>query len=231
MNYFGHVALASEFSSSPEFLLGSMLPDLGSIIHVPTPHCASERVARGVRFHLLTDDEFHKAEAFRSEVESTRRTLELMGLRKAPARAASHIGVELTLDAVLGRSALHQLAFKCALTVAGPRGLAAHLQWTSETAPERFETLRLRLLERSACRDFFAKDRLADRLVYALSRRPRLALSTTERTAVYSWIHGPSAPRTRELVVLWNRVRERVGASWQRQVGPDSTKPNFSVMP
>jgi hypothetical protein len=230
MNYFGHVALASGFSSSPEFLLGSMLPDLASIIGKPIPQCLSEAIRQGVRFHLLTDDEFHQAVPFRVHVESSRRALELLGLRKPQARAVSHVGVELILDAALSSVTLHGLAFRTALRVAAPRGVADRLQWTSVSGPDQFEALRLRLIERSTCRDFFAKERLVDRLVFALSHRPRLRLSSAEQSAVLSWIDGRSAPLGDELVLLWDQVRERVGVRWQRQSWPDLAQPSLSAI-
>ena len=220
MNYFGHVALACRFSASPEFLLGSMLPDLAGIIGCATPHCALQAVQLGVVFHLLTDEEFHQTETFRSLVGTCRKEMELAGMRRAPARAASHVAIELLLDAELSHVPLHGIAFRTALRIAGQSGTAYQLQWSADDAAEKFEALRLRLVERSTCSDFFANDRLVERLAFALQRRPRLKMSTHEQNTMRQWIHGRDAPLGYELAGLWIRLHERISVRWQPSSQP-----------
>ncbi len=214
MNYFGHVALAAEFGGSAEFLLGSMLPDLSAIIGCPAPRCTVFDVRQGVDFHVATDLEFHETETFRTHVSRTSRELESAGMRKAPARAVSHVVFELLLDAELGKTPAHAMAFRFALGVASPHRMGAHLEWSSINAAERFESLRLRLIERSSCCDFFCKDRIVDRLVYALRSRPRLRMSAGEGDLLREWIHGNSMPSPVEFASLWLRVRERTANRW-----------------
>jgi len=220
MNYFGHVALACRFSGTPEFLLGSMLPDLAGIIGCTTPRCTLHAVQLGVSFHLLTDEEFHQTENFRSFVGACRRELELAGMRKGPARAASHVAIELLLDAELSHVPLHGIAFRTALRIAGQSGTAYQLQWSADDAAEKFEALRLRLVERSTCGDFFTNDRLVERLVFALHGRPRLKMSRHEQNIVRQWIHGRTAPLGNELAGLWFRLHERISVRWQPSQQP-----------
>ena len=227
MNYFGHVALACRFSGSPEFLLGSMLPDLAGIIGCTTPHCTLRAVQQGVRFHLLTDEEFHQTETFRSLVRACRRELELAGMRRAPARAASHVAIELLLDAELSNVPLHGIAFRTALRIAGQSGTGNQLQWTADDAAEKFESLRLRLVERSTCGDFFANDRLVERLVYALQRRPRLKMSPHEQNIIRQWIYGRAALLGSELAALWIRLHEWISVRWQSTPQPDLVQPIY----
>jgi hypothetical protein len=225
MNYFGHVALACRFSSSPEFLLGSMLPDLASIIAYTTPHCTLPAVQLGVRFHLLTDEEFHQTATFRSLVGACREELELAGMRRAPARAASHVAIELLLDAELSNVPLHGIAFRTALRIAGQSGTRYQLQWTTDDAAEKFESLRLRLVERNTCGDFFANDRLVERLVFALQRRPRLRMSPHEQNIMRQWVHGRAAPLGSALAALWIRLHERISVRWRPSPQPDLIQP------
>jgi hypothetical protein len=214
MNYFGHVALAGRFSGSAEFLFGSMLPDWAGIVGCATPQCAHAAVQLGVSFHLISDAEFHQAPIFRTRVSDICRQLESRGMRKAPARAVSHVGFELLLDAELGKTPIHMAAFQAALRVAGPNAIGAHLKWSSRDASDRFENLRLRLIERNSCRDFFAADRIVDRLVYTLRRRPRLCLLASERDILREWINHHFVPAPDELVSLWVQVCERVANRW-----------------
>jgi len=220
MNYFGHVALACRFSSSPEFLLGSMLPDLAGIIGCTTPHCTLHALRLGVSFHLLTDEEFHQTETFRSLVGTCRKEMELAGMRRAPARAASHVAIELLLDAELSHVPLHGIAFRTALRIAGPSGIGYQLQWTTDDAAEKFESLRLRLIERSTCGNFFANDRLVERLAFALQRRPRLKMSPHEQNIMRQWFHGRAAPLGQELATLWIQLHERISVHWQSSSQP-----------
>lgn len=225
MNYFGHVALACRFSASPEFLLGSMLPDLVGIIGCATPRCTLRAVQSGVSFHLLTDDEFHQTETFRNLVGACRRELELAGMRRAPARAASHVAIELLLDAELSHASLHGIAFRAALRSAGQSGTGRQLQWTTVDGAVKFESLRLRLVERSTCGDFFSNDRLVERLVFALQRRPRLKMSSHEKSIVSAWIHGSAAILGNELAALWLRLYERISVRWQPSPELDLIQP------
>jgi len=215
MNYFGHVALASAISSSPEFLFGSMLPDLSAIVGCPTPQCALASVRLGVAFHLASDDEFHGTRVFRSRVSAICQHLQSAGMRRAPARAVSHVGFELLLDAELGKVPVHGMAFRAALHIAGPTGVAAHLCWSRTEATQRFEALRLRLIERSTCRDFFSRDRLIERLDFALRSRPRLCMVEPERQILREWLYNHSVPSSEEYCSLWMDLRERVAKRWQ----------------
>jgi hypothetical protein len=225
MNYFGHVALACRFSGSSEFLLGSMLPDLAGIIGCATPRSTLRAVQLGVTFHLLTDDEFHQTETFRSLVGRCRRDLELAGMRRAPARAASHVAIELLLDAELSYVPLHGTAFRTALSIAGQSGTGCQLQWTTDDGAERFESLRLRLVERSTCSDFFSHDRLVERLVFALQHRPRLKMSPHEENIIDQWLHRRAATLGNELAALWIRLCERISVRWEPNLRPDLDQP------
>lgn len=214
MNYFGHVALACEFAENFEFLLGAMLPDFANMIGCSPPACGSETLMSGIRFHLVTDVVFHQQPMFRQKVAAARRELEQSGVRKGPARAAAHVGVELLLDAELSSRRIHGLAYREALVVAAPQRVARLLHWGDAHAPDKFESLRLRLLERSTCRDHFSIDRLVERVAYVLMPRPRLRLWENEQRQVSRWIHSSSAPFGDALGTFWQHLKEQVSTHW-----------------
>ncbi len=101
MNYFGHAAIATLAGGDPEFVLGAMLPDLCAMAGVRCTSFVHPSVQNGVRFHVQTDSLFHQTQAFLAHNRVTLQALLHLGVRRGPARAAAHIGVEMLIDAQL----------------------------------------------------------------------------------------------------------------------------------
>jgi hypothetical protein len=213
MNYFGHVAVACRFLESPEFLLGSMLPDLAGIIGTSVPKSTAD-VQLGVQFHVRTDEVFHELAPFRQRVNSGSESLRSRGLRKGPARAVAHVATELLLDSELNQVQLYRVAYSEALFVAGPKRVGALLQWEARGTAEDFEFLRLRLIERSAFREPFAPGRLVGRLERVLKDRPRLRLTPNERLLVHDWLRTGPVPFGAELSTFVEQIEYGVRSRW-----------------
>jgi hypothetical protein len=214
MNYFGHVALASKFSQSAEFLLGSALPDFASMLGCRAPQCSQAFVTRGVRFHHATDDVFHDLPAFRDLVHAERRTLRALGVRKGPARALAHVGIELLLDAALLGDPIHRTAFRDAVAIASPERVGRRLAWQSIDDPDRFERLRLRLLERQQRSNYDGPAQLAMRLIGTLHGRSRLRLSDSEAATTTTWLHDLQRRLDDSWGPLWRDLITGMSSHW-----------------
>ncbi len=98
VNYLGHAVLAFHVAEDPAFALGAMLPDLASMAGFSIDE-VEPRVSAGVRFHHQTDAIFHEAPEFIEGQRFVRQRLLELGVRKGPARAMAHIGIEFMIDA------------------------------------------------------------------------------------------------------------------------------------
>jgi hypothetical protein len=98
VNFFGHACLAAEARPEAAFVFGAMLPDLASMSGLRISSIAHAKTDSGRRFHYVTDAAFHRAERFQSLCTGATRALSAAGLRRGPARAIGHVGVELLLD-------------------------------------------------------------------------------------------------------------------------------------
>lgn len=182
MNFFGHAVVSRQIEQAPgrfpglaPYALGAMLPDFASMCGGRLEHAGQAPVAAGVALHHRTDLIFHQH----------RRVLELMselherllrdGCARGPARAGSHIGVELLLDGIFvddGES--------CALYEQAVAHEPEPLSWRLPEEAERFAVLRRRLGWAGAPLDLTSPAGVTARLVRTLARRPRLAASSAD---------------------------------------------------
>jgi hypothetical protein len=119
VNFFAHAVLASERCTDIAFVLGAMLPDLCDFARVrlaAPPACA---LGDGVRFHHASDAAFHAHRVFAARCSLLSRELETRGVRRGPARGASHVASELLLDGWLARETGVPAAYRTALASAG----------------------------------------------------------------------------------------------------------------
>lgn len=186
MNFFGHAAIAGRFRASPEFVLGSMLPDFCGMLGFRSPRTSAGVLGDGVRFHHLTDHAFHELAAFRSFCAEATAWLDAEGVRRGTARAVAHVGIELLLDAALAEGDEARTLYLAALGVA--------------QAPELFERAELLPSERTSlcglARTLEARGvmRAPDttlvvtRLERALAARPRLRIEPADVTCVSQWV-------------------------------------------
>jgi hypothetical protein len=183
LNFLGHthVALASG-EDDPRYLLGAVLPDLASMAHVRLDRGSVQgELHRGVRCHIETDAVFHALPAFRHGSSAIRQQLVERGMRRGAARAVGHLGWELLLDGTLVETTTEQ-AFRSALAEAAAEAT------TTAIAPEgqeRWMTFLARWHQRPEPRlHYDDPEWVAQRLMYALAPRPRLAFGSDDLTTV-----------------------------------------------
>jgi hypothetical protein len=186
VNFFGHACLAAEVRREAAFVFGAMLPDLASMAGLRVASIAHAETDAGRRFHFATDAAFHRVEGFRSLCSTATRALAAAGLRRGPARAIGHVGIELLLDGWLaseqGVPALYAEAL--GLTPA----LAPSLVFRPESDAAPLVELCERIAVAPLTPDLWCEpERLAARLVRILARRPLLALEASELPAVRAW--------------------------------------------
>lgn len=186
MNFFGHAAVATDFTLDPAFILGSMLPDFCSMLATRPPAVRDQRLAAGVRFHHATDLVFHELEAFQRLSRAAHQELLARGLGRGSARAVAHIGVELLIDDVLAERKVVRSAYVSALEIGRDHEVTRALGF-EEPARHHFEILVERLLERGVVPHVPASH-IAERLRRALASRPRLAFSAQDSFRVEEWI-------------------------------------------
>jgi len=150
-----------------------MLPDLASMAGFSIDE-VEPRVSAGVRFHHRTDAVFHEAPAFLEGQRSIRERLLELGVRKGPARAMAHIGVEFMIDAafVPHKGYLDALAL-------GAQDMGI---WRSSTAAASAAALCGRLHDLAWTPHEVSPRRLSERLIGALRSRIRLAPLSREAT-------------------------------------------------
>jgi hypothetical protein len=207
VNFFGHAVVAldtSDGAREPEFVLGSMLPDLCGMAALRWLGPADGAVADGVRFHHRTDEAFHGAPIFCGLMAREQEKLEDAGLAHGSAMAVAHVGIELLLDGWLAEQRGIPPEYRRALEQ------APELQWRQKDGAGRFELLRRRILSAPLPEGYRDPLLVADRLVRILAARPRLALDAPAQAETFRW-----APGAREVVAavaadLVGEVRARL---------------------
>ncbi|MEL7157341.1 MAG: hypothetical protein AAFN30_12175 [Actinomycetota bacterium] len=102
MNAGGHIAVAAGQESDAGLLLGAALPDLGAMGGFRLLGRSDDRsVTDGIDLHHRTDDAFHRHPWFTQRNRRLTQRLDDAGLGRGPARACSHVGIELLLDGEL----------------------------------------------------------------------------------------------------------------------------------
>jgi hypothetical protein len=186
VNFFGHGCLAAEASPDAAFVFGAMLPDLAAMTGLRVARVAHAASDAGRRFHYATDAAFHRAARFRSLCLAATQALRGAGLRRGPARAIGHVGVELLLDGWLATERGVPALYREALAL-GPT-LAPVVVFRAESGAEPLAELCGRIARTPFPPDAWREpERLATRLARILARRPSLALEPRELSAVRSW--------------------------------------------
>jgi hypothetical protein len=210
MNFFGHAAMAERFSHEPAFVLGAMLPDFSSMLRLRPPEVSHPEVARGIRFHHLTDEAFHHLVVFRDLTTDAMRFLAERGVPRGTRRAVAHVGVELLLDVELSQDERARAAYLEGLRAARDRAIVGTLSWPADQQ-ERLERLAARLEERSDSAKPSTQV-MAERLVRTLSDRPKLAIHDAARPHVADWVElwrARVVASTPALVLELTRTLER----------------------
>ncbi|MCB9754210.1 MAG: hypothetical protein H6713_30065 [Myxococcales bacterium] len=210
MNFFGHVTVARWFRADPAFALGAMLPDFVSMARLRLAGVDDERVAAGVELHHRTDDAFHYAPSFLALMDAAQERLEDAGLPRGPAMACAHVGVELLLDGWLADQALADGARDLELYRAALALEPVALRWRAPEHDERWATLRSRLRESPLPVAYGAPDFVAERLVWILSRRPRLAVDEAGARELARWAPDAAASVRARAPELIEELRGRL---------------------
>lgn len=206
MNFFGHGCLAAERRSDAAFVFGAMLPDLAAMAGLRVAGVAHAGADAGRRFHYATDAAFHRAEVFHALCLAATHALHEAGLRRGPARAIGHVGIELLLDGWLAAERGVPALYGEALAL-GPV-LAPAVVFRAERDPAPLVELCGRIAAAPLAPDAWCEpERLAARLVRILARRPRLALEARELPAVRAWAVGARREVGRAAPALLAEVR------------------------
>lgn len=180
MNFLGHACAATWHDRDPRFVLGAMLPDLATMAGVRRPVAQDAVIAAGVAFHHRTDAAFHGSPTFERLTHAGSRALQDAGIARGPALAASHIAIELFLDA--------SLAVDAALVADYAAALRSELVLGDEAHTLALAKLRLRLHDAGAPHWYAELDEMVPRLERILSRHPRLALTPADRAPLHAWV-------------------------------------------
>jgi len=186
VNFFGHACLAAESRPEAAFVFGAMLPDLAAMAGLRIAVVAHAEAEAGRRFHHATDAAFHRAESFAALCVGATHALRDAGLRRGPARAIGHVGIELLLDGWLAAEQGVPALYGEALALGPALAPAIALRRRADTAP--LVELCARIGDAKLAPDAWCEpERLAARLVRILARRPLLALEASELPAVRAW--------------------------------------------
>ena len=209
MNFFGHGCLAAETRADAAFVFGAMLPDLAAMAGLRVSSVAHATADAGRRFHYATDAAFHRAEGFQTLCIAATHALRDAGLRRGPARAIGHVGVELLLDGWLAAERGVPALYGEALAL-GP-ALAPAIAFRVDRGAAPLVELCERIATAKLSPDAWCEpERLAARLVRILARRPLLALEARELPAVRAWGASARLEVARAAPALLAEVRSRL---------------------
>ena len=186
MNFFGHAFIAVQRGGNAAFVLGSMLPDLATMLGTAQPASSHPELDAGIRFHHDTDAAFHGAATFVALNRLALSELRASGVRKGTARAVAHVGIELLLDLVLSDSPRATAGYRCALEAAAE--LNRWLSWPEQATAARFASLCAELARRPPAAADAPASAVTRRLHQALAWRPRLCILKQDANAVQSWV-------------------------------------------
>jgi hypothetical protein len=178
VNFFGHAAAARQVDDAPAFLLGAMAPDLLPLCGAIAERETSPKVAAGRAHHLAVDAQFHANPAFTAMQVWASRAMVEAGLPRGAARGAAHVGIELFLDGALANETRAREAYTRSIADADTTGTP--FVWRDEQSSARWRALVHRLRGGGIPDLYRDPDFVADRLIGALGRRPRLALHGDE---------------------------------------------------
>jgi acyl carrier protein phosphodiesterase len=197
MNFFGHavvsqhvgpprsagpLAVAAEGGAlvgTPGYALGAMLPDFASMCGGRLDRAEEATVAAGIALHHRTDAVFHTLPVVVALMRELGARLHEGGCGRGPARAVSHIGVELLLDGVLVSDPGCRQLYVEALAHS-----AASVVWRDAEDPARFTRLQGRLRTYGVPDDLQRPAAVTERLLRVLRGRPRLAPSASDAVVI-----------------------------------------------
>jgi hypothetical protein len=202
VNFLGHAHAARWQDRDPRFVLGAMLPDLATMAGVRRPLAQDAVVAAGVAFHHRTDAAFHGCPTFERLTHAGTRALRGGGMARGPALAASHIAIELLLDASLAEDAPLVADYTAALR--------SDLVLDDEAHTLALSRVCARLHDAGAPRWYGVLDEMVPRLERILARHPRLALTPSDRAPLRAWLDDVHPQVAEGSDRMLDELRERI---------------------
>jgi hypothetical protein len=212
VNFFSHAVLAERRSDDPRWILGSMLPDFVSMAGLRLESVTGDApLERGVAFHHQSDDAFHGAPLFVELMEGAREELERAGLDSGPAMAIGHVGVELLLDGHLVERYGVLPSYRYAMSeAAGVASLLRFVGLEPEPGADRWRRLCARLEAAPVPQRYTEPAFVADRLIYILATRPRLAVPFGREPLVFDWARRAAPIVAASADALFDEVEARL---------------------
>jgi hypothetical protein len=205
LNFFGHAVVATWADTKPTHVLGSMLPDFETMVHVSLIGIGDPGIQRGIDLHHRTDDAFHRTQAFLSLSAGALDDLSEAGVRRGTARAVAHIAAEMFLDGCLAGDAPNVQGYLAALAVE-PDGM---LQW--QDGGHAYRKLHGRLRTWGAPTNYAEPAFVLARLRDALRGRPALAIVDEELERVAACLPPLQLWVQRESRELLDELRDALG--------------------
>lgn len=213
MNFLGHAVVAAAQDDAPEFVLGAMLPDLAAMAGFRFREVRAAEPAAGVTLHHRTDAVFHSSRDFVQLARETMAGLTGAGMRRGPARAVAHVGVELMLDGWWVREHGVPGSYRRALDAASD--VEPHLVWRGEVEDASLTRGCTRIAELDVAGGYADPAFVAQRLTRIFARRPRLALRGEEPQMVRDWTLDARSAIDASAPRLLREIGEGLGmASW-----------------
>ena len=208
MNFIGHARVALWSQTDPRFVLGSMLPDFAGMARARLAATHEEgALAAGIALHHRTDAAFHGIGPFVTLLQDALDELSARGVPRGPARAVSHIGVEMLIDGEL----VHDAQVASAYTDALRAGDALESAFAQPEGAHRFALLRTRLLAHGVPYDYQDPASVLRRLQFVLGTRPRLALDAAASAHVLDMLPALQRKVVLALPSLLGSVRAALG--------------------
>jgi hypothetical protein len=185
VNFFGHAAVASWFAGPPArgpTALGAMLPDFQTMSGARASAIDDAVVAAGVALHHRTDGAFHRLPVVTGLMRELFDRLAAAGVSRGPARAASHVGMELLLDGVLVDAADHRAAYAEALAIDPVPATFDQPAWIARVLA--------RLRGHGVPYDLRRADAVALRIIRMTADRPLLAAKGDEPDKIRTVLSG-----------------------------------------
>jgi hypothetical protein len=218
MNFFAHAKLALWRSDNPRFVLGSMLPDLISMLGLRVLRVDDPEFAAGVAYHHATDTAFHHSPAFLELCSQGIATLSAAGVSRGTARAVAHVGTELLLDGALSHDQHARTSYTRSLEAALRERFVDHLVLESRESSIRLHDGLARLVSAPVPEGYRDPAFVLARLQATLARRPRLAIQESELASVRLLVHAYQPLVVRRSPQLLEQVRS---ALLEHDVRPD----------
>ncbi len=138
----------------------------------------------GVQNHHYADSAFHQSDWFVKRNAGLHHKLEAAGLRRGPARACAHVGIELLLDGTLLATVPHlPAAVQSCLRRTGDSSLKLRTSVKSARA-DHWQSHLKRTAEWLLPDDYHRPSAVAHRLHRIVANRPRLAFPSEQVTVV-----------------------------------------------